>query len=783
MRLRIRQLFQLLVVLALVLGVLPLRAALAQESLSDKQDLVDTATAAGSFTTLLQAVEAAGLVETLKGDGPYTLFAPTDEAFAAVPADALAALLADPAALEQVLLYHVVPGRVIAANIADGVEMATAQGENVTFGFADGKKTVNGAEIIQKDVNASNGVIHVIASVLLPPSMGGAGGDAGAAADAAAAEAAAAAPAAEVPAGGEVIAEGLNGPMGVLVDPNGDIWAIDSGLGGDEPLQVINPETGELVDAALGNTARIVKISAADGSLTEVATVPSVGSEAGASGGNRLALVDGTLYATVGEWLSTPDIDPPPGLATLVTVAEDGTTTEVAQFWPRERDENPDGVTAEPNHSHPFGLIGGPDGLIWVAESGGNNLATVDPATGEISTVAVFDPLPGVFPRPAYDGEMLTDAVPTAVTVGSDGEIYVSLLSGAPFVPGNAKVVQVGADGTVSDYATGLTMLIDLRTGPDGNLYAVSFGVFTEQGPQPNSGGVWRIGEGDQSELVIGGLSFPTSVDFNADGDAFVTTNGVGAPGSGQVVKFAGATAMTGTPLSEVMAAMAPPPAAAPEAAPAEEAPEPVSILDTAAAAGSFNTLAEAVKAAGLTLTLKGGGPFTVFAPTDDAFAAVPQETLDALLADPEALRHVLLYHVVPGQVASADLTDGMTARTAAGEDVSFWVSPDGVKVNTANVVTPDVAASNGIIHVIDSVLIPPSMGGDVGASTAAAGGEAAQEAAPEATPEAMSTETTAPDTLPVTGGANDGALLVLAIGAVVLALGGVAFATRRRTA
>ena len=85
----------------------------------------------------------------------------------------------------------------------------------------------------------------------------------------------------------------------------------------------------------------------------------------------------------------------------------------------------------------------------------------------------MFDPLPGVFPRPDYDDEMLTDAVPTAVTIGSDGEIYVSLLSGAPFIPGNAKVMKVGVDGTTSDYATGLTMLTDLRTGPDGNLYAV----------------------------------------------------------------------------------------------------------------------------------------------------------------------------------------------------------------------------------------------------------------------------------------------------------------------
>ncbi len=358
--------------------------------------------------------------------------------------------------------------------------------------------------------------------------------------------------------GPEVIAEGLNGPMGVLVDPNGDIWVIDSGLGGEEALEVINPETGETLQGTLGNTSRIVKISAADGSMTEVASLPSVASEAGASGGGRLALVDGTLYATVGEWLADAATDPPAdaGLATLVTVNDDGSTTEVAQFWPYERDVNPYPPVL---HAHPYGVIGGPDGNIWVADAGGNALQVVDPTTGEISSFAVFEPLPGVFPRPEYDMQLLTDPVPTAVTIGADGGLYVSLLSGAPFIPGSAKVLAVADDGSFSDFATGLTMLTDLRTGPDGNLYAAQFGLFTEQGPMPGSGAVIRVKEGGDSEVVVSGLDFVTSLDFNADGDAYVTVNGVGAPGSGQVVKFAGLTDMAGTSVSEVMAAMAPP--------------------------------------------------------------------------------------------------------------------------------------------------------------------------------------------------------------------------------
>ncbi len=121
---------------------------------------------------LVAAVQAAGLVDTLKGDGPFTVFAPTDEAFAKLPAGTVDALLADPeGALKQILLYHVVPGKVLSSDLSDGMEAATVQGENVKFTLGDGKAMVNDANIVAADIETSNGVIHVIDSVILPPSV------------------------------------------------------------------------------------------------------------------------------------------------------------------------------------------------------------------------------------------------------------------------------------------------------------------------------------------------------------------------------------------------------------------------------------------------------------------------------------------------------------------------------------------------------------------------------------------------------------------------------------
>jgi uncharacterized surface protein with fasciclin (FAS1) repeats len=128
-------------------------------------------------------------------------------------------------------------------------------------------------------------------------------------------------------------------------------------------------------------------------------------------------------------------------------------------------------------------------------------------------------------------------------------------------------------------------------------------------------------------------------------------------------------------------------------------------IVDTAVAAGTFKTLAVALEAAGLVETLKGAGPFTVFAPTDAAFAKVPPEQLEALLKDKARLTAVLTYHVVPGKVMSGDVRDGMV-KTVQGSSLNVSTM-GGVRVNDANVTAVDIIADNGVIHVIDSVVLP----------------------------------------------------------------------------
>jgi uncharacterized surface protein with fasciclin (FAS1) repeats len=129
-------------------------------------------------------------------------------------------------------------------------------------------------------------------------------------------------------------------------------------------------------------------------------------------------------------------------------------------------------------------------------------------------------------------------------------------------------------------------------------------------------------------------------------------------------------------------------------------------IVDTAVAAGSFKTLATALQAAGLVETLKGKGPFTVFAPTDEAFAKIPKADLDALIADKAKLTKVLTYHVVAGRVMASDVVKLKDAKTVEGQLVKIDAS-NGVMINNAKVIKADVEASNGVIHVIDTVILP----------------------------------------------------------------------------
>jgi uncharacterized surface protein with fasciclin (FAS1) repeats len=151
-------------------GATPTPATPAPTPAAEMGDIVATADAAGSFTTLLTAAKAAGLVETLQGEGPFTVFAPTDEAFAALPAGTLDKLLADPEALKKILLYHVVSGKVTADQVVGLTSADSVEGSPIAIAVKDGKVYLNDvAQVVKTDVMASNGVIHVIDQVILPP--------------------------------------------------------------------------------------------------------------------------------------------------------------------------------------------------------------------------------------------------------------------------------------------------------------------------------------------------------------------------------------------------------------------------------------------------------------------------------------------------------------------------------------------------------------------------------------------------------------------------------------
>lgn len=345
---------------------------------------------------------------------------------------------------------------------------------------------------------------------------------------------------------GDIVMEGLNGPQGLFVDSEGNLWVIDSGAGGMEEIESFSPTTFEIIPATFGETSQIVRMSS-DGTQEVMALLPSIAVGEDFLGGARVVEADGSVYATVGAWHINGGEETTLPLQAQVVRIEDGAATTVADLWAHELMENPDGTGNV--ESHPYGISAGMDGLLYVTDAAANALLSVDPASGEVTTLAVFDALPGVFPNPWRNNELLTDPVPTAVVVDDDGNMFVSLLSGAPFIPGSAKVVQVAEDGTVADFAPGLTMLTDLKMGPDGHLYAVQFGLFTEEGPVFNSGSVVRIMEDGSAELVIDGLPFATAIAFDSDGNGYVAINGVAIPGAGMVVYYEDLIGMEGQPL------------------------------------------------------------------------------------------------------------------------------------------------------------------------------------------------------------------------------------------
>jgi uncharacterized surface protein with fasciclin (FAS1) repeats len=416
--------------------------------------IVDIAVEDGRFTTLVTALTEAGLVDALLAEGPFTVFAPTDEAFAALPEGALEGLLADKDALTAVLLYHVVDGKVMAADVVglDGKEVATLSGDQVLVSADDMGVMINQSNVVITDIEASNGVIHVVDAVILPPA--------------------------------------------------------------DEMAEA------DMADEMMTDSKSIIDIAVDDGRFT-----------------------------------------------TLVTALTEAGLVETLQG------EGPFTVFAPTDEA--FAAL--PEGTIE----------------------ALLADIPA-----------LTDILLYHVVEGKVMAADVIALDQAMTVQGQY------ADIT---YDMGKVMV-------------------------------------DNAEVII------TDIE-----------------GSNGVIHVIDSVIL----------------------------PESRTIADIAVEDGRFTTLVSALTEAGLVETLQGDGPFTVFAPTDDAFAALPAGALDALVADIDALTITLLDHVVDGKVMAADVVelDGQEVETLAGSTALIKID-DGVFVGDALVIITDIEASNGVIHVIDSVLL-----------------------------------------------------------------------------
>ena len=344
-----------------------------------------------------------------------------------------------------------------------------------------------------------------------------------------------------LPMGCSVAASGLANPRFVTVE-DGIAYVTLAGSAGDEAIFAEagegTPEPTEPI-TMYGATGSVVAILA-DGTVSDVATgLPSFTFGTEVVGPAGIDIENGIAYvATGGVGPATGTVPALAGRAAVWSIdLQSGEATIVADLETYEIEQNPD-----PYHidSDPYGLVIGEDGMIYVADAGGNDIVKVDPATGETSILAVIPGLPGQQPNPDRGDTTEIDPVPTGLALAPDGGLYVSLLSGGPFFPQTAALMHVAMDGTVTTVATGLTMLGDVKVAPDGSIYVVTMSenFIDPAGPAP--GAIVKINEDGTNTPVIAGIPFPNGIAFDGEGNAYITAMvslPAGAPAGGMVWK------------------------------------------------------------------------------------------------------------------------------------------------------------------------------------------------------------------------------------------------------
>ena len=543
--------------------------------------VVDIVVNSENHNTLETAVIAAGLVETLSGDGPFTVFAPTDDAFAALPDGTLDAVLADNDMLTAILTYHVVGSTALSTDLMDGMAVTTLNGEDVTVTINMDGVFINDAQVTTADIAADNGVVHVIDAVLLP------------------------AP----PPSNTVVDIIVNSEAHTTLETAVIAAGLAGTLSGDGPFTVFAP-----TDAAFANVpAETLDAVLADPALlTAILTYHVVGSTALSTD-----LMDGMAVTTLN------------GADVTVTINMDGVFINDAQVTVAD-------LVADNGVVHVIDAVLLPPPPpsntvvdIIVNSENHNTLETAVIAAGLVETLSGDGPFTVFAPTDdAFAG--LPEGTLDAVL--ADIDLLTAILT--YHVAGTTALSTDLMDGMAVSTLNGADVTVTINTD----------GVFI-----------------NDAQVTV--------ADIIAD-------NGV---------------------VHVIDAVLLPP------------APPTNTVVDIIVNSENHNTLETAVIAAGLVETLSGDGPFTVFAPTDDAFAGLPDGTLDAVLADIDLLTAILTYHVAGTTALSTDLMDGMAVTTLNGADVTVTINADGVFINDAQVTVADLVADNGVVHVIDAVLLPPT--------------------------------------------------------------------------
>ncbi len=531
-----------------------------------------------AHTTLEAAVVAAELDGILSSDGPFTVFAPTDDAFSVIPENVLETLLADPTGdLTQILLNHVVSGTAMSTDLSDGMMIETLQGGEVMVSITDGMVMIDNATVTVADITADNGVVHVINAVLQP-----------------------AMPTNTV---FDIIA---NSDVHTTLEAAIVAAGLDGTLSSDGPFTVFAP-TDDAFSVIPENVLETL-LEDPTGDLTQILLNHVVSGTAMSTD-----LSDGMMVETL------------QGGEVMVSIT--------------------DGMVMIGNANVIVADITADNGVVHVID------AILQP---EVPTNTVFDII--------ANSEVHATLETAIVAAGLDG----TLASEGPFT------VFAPTDDAFS--LVPANILETLLADPTGLLTQILL------------------------NHVVSGTALSTDL---SDGMMIETLQGgeVMVSITDGVVMIDNATVIIADIIADngvvhVIDAILQP-----------EMPTNT-VFDIIANSEVHTTLEAAIVAAGLDETLASEGPFTVFAPTDDAFSVIPADVIDALLADPTGdLTQILLNHVVSGTTLSTDLSDGMMITTLQGGDVMVSIADGVVMIGNATVIIADITADNGVVHVIDAVI------------------------------------------------------------------------------